>query len=470
MGAFRGSLGLTALFMVLMPTQIGYQDLAALFARQPGVAERWRAHLMASPFGTIHAATFNFPHPVGTTIPQPIGYGLASLDRRSFENFQPIYGRIVIDRDIADPLPPLDYPAVERAHKGDLLAPRSKPKPEAQPDQVSPEKSQPAKPREDAGGADAPAFTAERPPADTAPPSRARDPNSTPFAPQESAEAADAESAPPVPVDTENPAMRMARLFFGNDVLGPTAEESIEPWAPGEEPVVMTPHPPVDADIKRSALGHDGADKDKPGGAEPDAHGETVASKGEVTGAGRRPKTPAERLGLQGKDRVRAEKCLTNAIYFEARGEPERGQIAVAQVVMNRVFSGYYPGNVCGVVYQDSHRHLSCQFTFTCDGIPEVVNEPDAWEVAKRIARDTLDGKLWLPEVGKATHYHAYWVHPSWVREMKKLYKFGVHTFYRPLAWGNGADAFAWGPGAKSGDVEATGSVPAKPDAAKAKM
>ena len=50
------------------------------------------------------------------------------------------------------------------------------------------------------------------------------------------------------------------------------------------------------------------------------------------------------------------------------------------------------------------------------------------------IAKDTLDGKVWLPEVGHATHYHAYWVHPSWVHEMKKMYKYGVHTFYRPRA------------------------------------
>ena len=159
----------------------------------------------------------------------------------------------------------------------------------------------------------------------------------------------------------------------------------------------------------------------------------------------RRPKTPAERLGLAGKARAKAEKCLTDAVYFEARGEPERGQMAVAQVVMNRVFSGYYPDNVCGVVYQNANRHLRCQFTFACDGIRDVVREPDAMERAKKIAALTLDGKLWLPEVGKATHYHAYWVRPSWVREMTKMYKLGVHTFYRPRRWGDGADQPQWG-------------------------
>jgi hypothetical protein len=122
-----------------------------------------------------------------------------------------------------------------------------------------------------------------------------------------------------------------------------------------------------------------------------------------------------------------------------------RGQIAVAQVVLNRVFSPFYPNEVCGVVYQNAQRHNACQFTFACDGIPDIITEPDAWARAKHIARDMLDGKLWMPEVAKSTHYHAYWVHPDWVAEMKKVYKLGVHTFYRPLAWGDGSDEPVWG-------------------------
>jgi spore germination cell wall hydrolase CwlJ-like protein len=122
-----------------------------------------------------------------------------------------------------------------------------------------------------------------------------------------------------------------------------------------------------------------------------------------------------------------------------------RGQIAVAQVVMNRVFSPFYPNDVCGVVYQNANRHLACQFTFACDGIPDVVTEPDAWARAQRIAHDMLGGKLWMPEVAKATHYHAYWVHPDWVNEMKKIYKLGVHAFYRPRNWGDGSDEPTWG-------------------------
>ena len=107
-----------------------------------------------------------------------------------------------------------------------------------------------------------------------------------------------------------------------------------------------------------------------------------------MTGEGRRPKTPAERLGLSARRAPSTRAASPNAIYFEARGEAERGQMAVAQVVLNRAFSGYYPDNVCDVVYQNAHRHLACQFTFACDGIRDVVTEPDAWEAAKRIARD----------------------------------------------------------------------------------
>jgi spore germination cell wall hydrolase CwlJ-like protein len=109
----------------------------------------------------------------------------------------------------------------------------------------------------------------------------------------------------------------------------------------------------------------------------------------------------------------------------------------VAQVVMNRVFSGFYPNNVCGVVYQNAHRKFACQFTFACDNVKDVINEPDMWQQAKEIARDMLDGKLWLPEIGHSTHYHAYWVHPSWVNEMRRISKIGVHSFYRPRAWGD---------------------------------
>jgi hypothetical protein len=147
--------------------------------------------------------------------------------------------------------------------------------------------------------------------------------------------------------------------------------------------------------------------------------------------------TPAERLQLAGASRTKAHKCLADAIYFEARSEPEKGQIAVAQVIINRAFSGYYPNDICGVVYQNKHRHLSCQFTFACDGIPDIVNDRGSWATAVRIANETLDGKLYLDDVAHSTHYHAYYVSPYWARSMRKMSTIGAHIFYFPRQWEN---------------------------------
>jgi spore germination cell wall hydrolase CwlJ-like protein len=224
----------------------------------------------------------------------------------------------------------------------------------------------------------------------------------------------------------------------------------MERWQPGEEPMIVTL---PDPDMKVMASLPSAADE-PPKTLE---SGESIAAKGEVNADNQRAKTPAERLGLfDEKSRAKSEKCLAEAIYFEARGEAVRGQIAVAQVVMNRAFSGFYPTTVCGVVYQNKHRHFACQFTFACDNNADVVREPDMWDRAKKIAKAMLDGQLWLPEVAKSTHYHAYWVRPSWVHEMKKMYKFGVHTFYRPRAWGDGSEAPSWG------STEQTAAISAK--------
>ena len=77
-----------------------------------------------------------------------------------------------------------------------------------------------------------------------------------------------------------------------------------------------------------------------------------------------------------------------------------------------------------------------------------------AWR-AKRISRETLDGKLWLSDVAKATHYHASYVRPWWVRAMKQMSHIGLHHFYRPRKWGDGADAPAWGNALYTADAAA---------------
>ena len=101
------------------------------------------------------------------------------------------------------------------------------------------------------------------------------------------------------------------------------------------------------------------------------------------------------------------QRCLAQAVYFEARSEPEEGQAAVAQVVLNRAMSGLYPGSVCGVVFQNQQRRNACQFSFTCEGHALRVSESEAWTSAVRIAREVTDGSTYVSDVGGATHYHA---------------------------------------------------------------
>jgi spore germination cell wall hydrolase CwlJ-like protein len=123
--------------------------------------------------------------------------------------------------------------------------------------------------------------------------------------------------------------------------------------------------------------------------------------------------------------------CMATAIYFEARGETYRGQVAVAQVVMNRVGHKLYPNSICGVVFQNQSKRNACQFSFACDGIPEKINDQKSWKQAQQIASEVVSGKEYLTEVGYATHYHATYVRPHWAPRMTKLTKIGLHVFYQ---------------------------------------
>ncbi|MGA2891674.1 MAG: cell wall hydrolase [Xanthobacteraceae bacterium] len=455
---------LSACLIALMPTSIGYQDLAALIARdRGGAAASW--HMIASPFGTVEAATFRYTRPIGSTIPEPLGlFQTVNFDPRSLDAYA-----WKIDEPLTErPARQIDYPSVNRTHKGDRL-PASN---------VTPAPSDPAR-LPQLQPINAPANSTDAPPARPAPPAvptltkadrHADLPAASPTAPQMDAHddaaaptpaapaghdaaahagAADdeviADKPPELPAPGEiNEASsplgelsfldddagdRSGQVYFGSGAMGSPA--GLQRWEPGAEPILVTP---ADSGIKLAAL----EETDGEIGANA-----TIAGKDNS-----RLLSPAQQLGLEGKPRARAEKCLADAVYFEARGEVVKGQEAVAQVVMNRVFSGVYPHDVCGVVYQNANRHLACQFTFACENKDlNKIDEPDMWEQAKRIAKDMLDGKIWLAEVAHATHYHAYWVHPSWVHEMAKLYHLGVHTFYRPLNWGNGDDEPVWGKG-----------------------
>jgi spore germination cell wall hydrolase CwlJ-like protein len=422
--------------LMLMPSAIGSQDLASLLAHKAEAAALRQEHLVSSPFGTINVATYTFPSPVGSMIPP-----VASLTRVAFvTGDDDLAGspEMRVLTGVADAEPKRLFPSVNRAGKGDrLIGPRI--------DQAMNSFDAGGQVPETTTPAAAEQVPSEPGAASLSPPPSPTTAVATIAASPTGQDNAGRTARTPAFGEEGDSAAAAARIYFSTQPLGDKLA-SLEPWAPGEAPILEADEV-ADLDFKRPESLAPTLD------GEP-TQGESVAAKGEVTGEGQRPRTPAERLGLAGETRAKAEKCLTNAIYFEARGEPVRGQIAVAQVVLNRAFSGYYPNNVCGVVYQNARRHRRCQFSFACDGVRDRVDEPDAWERAEEIARETLDGKLWLADVGKATHYHAYWVRPSWVHEMARLYKIGVHTFYRPRNWGDGADAPTWGDPAATAEAE----------------
>jgi spore germination cell wall hydrolase CwlJ-like protein len=141
-------------------------------------------------------------------------------------------------------------------------------------------------------------------------------------------------------------------------------------------------------------------------------------------------KREKQRAVAQRRIRLAEENCLARGIYFEARGESEMGQLAVAKVILNRVKSPDYPNSICGVVYQGSQRRNSCQFSFACDGHADEIRQPASWAQAKRVAHKAIEGDHALKNMG-ALNYHADYVKPRWSKTMRRLTKIGTHIFYR---------------------------------------
>lgn len=140
-----------------------------------------------------------------------------------------------------------------------------------------------------------------------------------------------------------------------------------------------------------------------------------------------------------------AQRCLTQAIYYEAATESDAGKAAVAQVILNRMKHPAYPNTVCGVIYQGSSRP-GCQFSFACDGSMRRPPVPALWRRSAEIARAALSGHVEV-SVGMATHYHANYVLPRWAPKLTKIEQIGAHIFYRwPGSWGKPkafSDAYA---------------------------
>jgi spore germination cell wall hydrolase CwlJ-like protein len=150
---------------------------------------------------------------------------------------------------------------------------------------------------------------------------------------------------------------------------------------------------------------------------------------------------PFSMAGASALDRGRALECLTAAIYYEAATEPDAGQQAVAQVILNRVRHPAFPNTVCGVVYQGSERTTGCQFSFACDGSMGRTPSRPYWLRAMKVAAAALDGHV-MAGVGLATHYHTYAVTPSWNRDLVMTGVFGAHFFHRWQGWWGTPAAF----------------------------
>lgn len=145
----------------------------------------------------------------------------------------------------------------------------------------------------------------------------------------------------------------------------------------------------------------------------------------------------ANAKGLYNAENRPEEWCLAQNIYYEARGSSRADQIAVADVVMNRVEDSRYPDTVCEVVRQGkknadgSMKRNACQFSWYCDGKSDWPRDMDAWVIAQQIAYNmfVFDDYRGLTE--GATHYHADYVNPKWARTLTLTGTIGVHKFYR---------------------------------------
>jgi spore germination cell wall hydrolase CwlJ-like protein len=121
--------------------------------------------------------------------------------------------------------------------------------------------------------------------------------------------------------------------------------------------------------------------------------------------------------------------CLSQAVYYEARGESQQGQAAVAQVVLNRTRHAGFPKTVCGVVFQGA-QSAACQFSFACDGSMRRPREREAWAKARKVAAGALTGKVKSP-VGDATHFHVASLGGVWGSSLVKVAQVGAHVFYK---------------------------------------
>ena len=145
---------------------------------------------------------------------------------------------------------------------------------------------------------------------------------------------------------------------------------------------------------------------------------------------------------LYAKEKYPEEYCMALNIYYEARGSNFADQMAVADVVLNRVQDRRYPNSVCNVVYQGEHKpswktglpvpiRNRCQFSWYCDGKPDEPRDTDAWMAARANAYKIMNYGEFRGLTEGATHYHADYVEPRWASSLQLVGKIGDHIYYR---------------------------------------
>ena len=407
-GALRPASTLCALSagaLLASATPIDFQDMAALLSDiQP--AERWQSHMVAAPQGSLHAATYQSTDPSsGFAATASLGVRVPALSQGGLVAIAHEQGATAYDQPLF----------VNRGTKGDLQMTRT---PVAEPNRTMPQSGQIWELKDIFSAhdeADLPkvAFAA---------------PDERPFA-----------------------AVMVAYTRFTR----PGADSPSN-----GAPVVMVAdaRPAANRDVNAAAskTATFGLAAYAPAGATIDAPFDALMGAAPSITPKERPATL---LGWQtGRKRMKAangkahawlanplpshafkktqQDCLARGIYFEARGESELGQAAVAQVILNRVRNPAYPGTICGVVYQNKTWRNRCQFSFACDGIRDRVRSGRAWKTAQKVAKGVSNGAIWLDDVGDATHYHANYVRPRWARTMKKTDRIGRHIFYRTKGGG----------------------------------
>ncbi|MCX5497505.1 cell wall hydrolase [Kaistia dalseonensis] len=371
--------GLLAIgFLSVSSTSIAFQDVASLFGKDLPLSQRWLARLVPTPSGEAYLPTLVTP-----ARPAPV-----------FAESDGIIVRPVLDmvRTGMVSAPEFVPPRVNRDAKGDIEISRPK---------------QVARTRFTAGVLQTSARAEIYGPAASAPAMAF-------LAPHDVGKAMVAAADPaPVPAKVAKPAVTLANIAplprpKAKGAKGADTDLVVSAYANADDNSAI--NAPFNAVLnKPMAVGIDG---------KPDHWWVT------------NPIPPNARSKTE-------QKCLATAIYFEARGESEKGELAVAQVVINRLKNPAYPKTICGVVYQNKDMRNACQFSFACDGIKDRITDEASWARAQALAKEVVyQDNWWNPNVGSATHYHANYVKPRWARTMKKMQKIGHHIFYKTYGGG----------------------------------